>query len=298
MRSFVRALLFTGLLFTIGCSRQTETGISVDRALKPLVPPDTKVLAGLDIEKLKSAPLYQRHQEVDWNQLTHLREQIGFDPRRDVSDALISWNGKQALVLARGSFNLKELQERLGVRHAFYKHRDLIGVDTGGVVLLKKGVAAAGDAAMLRTMIDVQDAGTGGVPPELEQQLKHLPKTDQVWAVSRGGLPFADAPLRSDIASTLSNIVGYVSTVSAGVGLDTGAHVQAEITCVSDQGAQRVRDALRGGVGLARLTTKDDELDLLRLYDAIHVDQDHQFIHIRADFSADLTDKLIARLQK
>ncbi len=63
-----------------------------------------------------------------------------------------------------------------------------------------------------------------------------------------------------------------------------------------EQGAQRVRDALRGGIGLARLTTKDNEADLLRLYDSIHVDQDHQLIHVRADLPPDLMDKLLARL--
>lgn len=293
---YLLPVLFTGLLVATGCARQAATGISVDRALKPLVPPDTKVLAGVDIDKLKSAPFYQRHKELDWSQLDRIKKEIGLDPRRDISDALVAWNGKQALVLAHGTFNPNELQERLGVRRSFYKHHDLIGGDTEGVVLLRKGVAAAGSASQLRTVIDLQDSGSGGIPDELAQQLEMLPKTDQIWAVSRGGLPFADLAVRSDIASALSNIVGYISNATAGVTVDTGTHWQADITCISDQGAQRVRDALRGGIGLARLTTKDDQLDQLRLYDSIHVDQDHQFVHIRSDLTPELMDKLLSIL--
>ena len=100
--------------------------------------------------------------------------------------------------------------------------------------------------------------------------------------------------MRSDIDSALSNIVGYVSGTAMGVGIDTGIHLQADLTCISDQGAQRVRDALRGGLGLARLTTKDNQLDLLRLYDAVHIDQENSLIHVRADLASDLANKLLS----
>lgn len=296
MRSSVTALLFAALLAATGCGRQAATGVSIDRALKPLVPSDTNVLAGIDIGKLKSTPFYQRHQDFNSRQLDTIKKQIGLDPTRDISDALVAWNGRQALVLAHGSFNFNELEERLGVHRSFYKHHDLIGNDSEGVVLLKKGVAAAGSADALRTAIDLQDSAGGGIPAGLQQQLETLPKNDQIWVVSRGGLPFAGVPLRSDITSALSNIVGYISDAAAGVAIDSGTHWQAHITCVSDQGAQRVRDALRGGIGLARLTTKDNQLDQLQLYDSIHVDQDHQFVHIRADLTPDLMDKLISIL--
>lgn len=299
MRVFASALLLTALLVFASCGRQSETGISVDRALKPLVPPDTKVLAGIDLDKLKAAPFYQRHKELDWNQLTRLQDSLGLDPTRDLSKVLIAWNGKQSLVLVRGAFNPKAVEERLGAlagRRSSYKHHDLIGNDAASVAFFKKGIAAEGSAGLLRAIIDLDASGGGGIPPELTQQLERMPAADQIWAVSRGGLPFADVPMRSDIASALSNIVGYISSATAGVSVNTGTNWQAEITCVSDQGAQRVRDALRGGIGLARLTTRDDQLDQLRLYDAIHVDQDHQLVHIRADLSADLMDKLLSIL--
>jgi hypothetical protein len=72
--------------------------------------------------------------------------------------------------------------------------------------------------------------------------------------------------------------------------------LQVEITCTSNEGAQRVHDALRGLIGLGRLTTNESSLDLLRMWDAISVQQSQQVIHVRADLAADLTDKLMAYL--
>lgn len=80
------------------------------------------------------------------------------------------------------------------------------------------------------------------------------------------------------------------------MGFDSGSHFKAEISCTSAEGAQRVHDALRGLIGLARLSTNDSELDLLRMWDAISVDQDQQVIRIHADLPEDLTDKLLAHL--
>ncbi len=123
-----------------------------------------------------------------------------------------------------------------------------------------------------------------------------MPKGDQIWIVSRGGLPLAGLPMRSDYESALSNIVGYVRGTNIGIGIDAGAHLAADIICISNQGAQRVHDGLRAAVALGRLTTRDDQQDLLRLYDAIQVDQTQQVVHIGADLDAQLADKLLGYL--
>ena len=79
--------------------------------------------------------------------------------------------------------------------------------------------------------------------------------------------------------SALGNIVAFVSGLTVGVHADSGLHLTAEFTCVSEPGAKRVDDALRGGIGLARLSTRDNDDQMLRIYDAIHVDhQDRAFI--------------------
>jgi hypothetical protein len=299
VRYFLAVLLIAaGLLGS--CTRPGATGVSVNSAFRPLVPPDTKALAAVDFDKLKASPFYKRHQnDLDLPILNAMSERVGFDPRRDISDLLITWNGSRALVLARGRLNRETLESKLrslGTQPTRYKSYTLFEEDRETLAFLKHGVAIAGPAEALRSAIDLENNGRGGVTDELQARLATIPKGDQVWAVSRGGLGFTELSMRSDIDSALSNIIGYVNDASLGLGFDAGTHLQAEIVCVSNEGAQRVRDALRGGIGLARLTTRDDESDLLKLYDAIQVSQDQQTIHVKADLSGELTDKLMAYL--
>jgi hypothetical protein len=53
---------------------------------------------------------------------------------------------------------------------------------------------------------------------------------------------------------------------------------------------------LRGLIGLARLSTHDNELDLLRMWDALSIAKDRQTVRVDMDLPADLTDKLISKL--
>lgn len=295
---YLLIVLFAALIVAAGCSKRTSTGVSVNSAFRPLIPPDTKALAAVDVDKFKASPFYQRHQnELNFPLLDAMSERVGLDPRRDLSYILIVWNGKEPVAMARGRFKPRDLEQKfasLGLQRSEYKDHLLFGDNRDALTFERRDIAVAGPAAMVRSEIDLEDSGNGGVPDELQQRLALIPRDDQIWAVSRGGLAFAEAPMRSDIESALSNITGYISGTTVGIGFDTGTHVQAEITCISDQGAQRVRDALRGGIGLARLTTKDNESELLQAYDAIQVSQDRETVRVKADLSADLTDKLLA----
>lgn len=283
-----------------GCRRPGATGVSVDSAFRRLIPPDTKALAAVNVDKLKASPFYERHRsELNFPLLDALSERIGLDPRRDISSLLITWNGKDAVAMARGGFNLGALQSKLpglGARPMRYKSYTLFGEGRDALTFLKHGVALAGPVEALRSDIDLESKGGGGVPAEFEARLATIPKADQIWAASREGVAFGEAAMRSDIESALSNIVGYIDSTSLGVRFDTGTHLTAEIICISNEGAQRVHDALRGGIGLARLTTRDNESDLLKVYDAIQVTQDQHTVHVTADLSGDLTDKLLAHL--
>jgi|GEM_PF-1231105 len=301
MLRFLRAFLLASLLIGLGCGgKRGATGIAVDPAFTRLIPPDTEVLAGVRIDRLKDSAFYKRHEDqLNIPAIDEFSERAGIDPRRDLSGLLIAWNGKRPVVMARGRFAQDEVERKLsslGARQSAYKKYVLFGTGQDSLVFVSKGVAVGGSPGTLHSVIDILDEKQGGVPDELEQRLAALPKEDQIWAVSRQGLPFADMPMRSDIRSALSNIVGFVSAASVAIGVDTGTHLDMEIACVSDQGAQRVRDALKGGIGLARLATNDNELDLLRLYDSIQVDQEQQVIHVRADLAGDLSDRLLARL--
>lgn len=293
-----------GLLCLAGCGRTITSGVTVDKAFRPLIPPDTEVLAGIDLDALKATPLYQRHQkDLEFPLLDSSSQRLGFDPRRDISDAVIAWNGKRALLFLRGTFKASDVEQKLsslGASRSAYKNHQVFGNndrgDSDSIVFLKKGIVIAGSAEAVRRSIDLEDNSGNTVPEELQARLQQIPKDDQVWIVSRGGLPFTDAPMRSDVESALSNIVHFITGATIGVKADTATHFHIDIACISDQGAQRVHDALRGAIGLGRLSTRDDQHELLQMYDAINVEQDNSTVHVHADYSGELTDKLFEEL--
>ena len=301
MRYFL-PLVAAALALAVACTKPGPTGVSVPSAFRSYVPPDAKALAAADLNSFKHSDFYKRHQsELNVPLLDALSERIGLDPRRDLSQVLISWNGKQTALLARGHLSMDALEAKfasLGMRRVRYKNYTLFGDERDALAFGKHDVVIAGPAAGVRAELDIASSHNGEVPEELQPLLAAIPKRDQFWAVSRGQLPITEMRLRSDIDSALSNFVDYIGAATLGVGFDDGTHVAAQFICVSDEGAKRVHDALRGGIGLARLATRDNELDMLRLWDSIQVSQDRQTVRVNADLSASLTDKLLGNLQE
>lgn len=293
-------LLCAAVLLSFSCGKKSETGVFVDPAFPALVPPDTTLLAGIRLDKIKTTPLYKKYGgNIDLTQLNEFSRRTGIDPLRDVWSVLVAFDGKESIAMARGRFTAAELEPKLaglGASRLPYKHYTLIGSERDAALFINPGVAVAGPAPELRALIDGRANSETGVPSELKTRLSTLPKDDQVYVASSTGIPLSAFPARSDIQSSLSNIIGFINGLTAGLAIDEGVHLSAEIDCISDAGCKRVNDALRGAIGLARLTTKDNELDLLRLYDSIHVDQQQSIVRIRADIADDLVAKLIEAL--
>jgi hypothetical protein len=294
----VFSLLASALAVT-SCMRQQIPGVVVDPAFKTLIAPDTKLLAGVDIDALKKTSFYQRHEkDLKAPILNSAAERFGVNPLRDVSELLAAWNGSDWLFMERGRWNSQDLQKRLiagGARATTYRDRTVLGDNAGSLVFFKT-VALEGPTPAVRRAIEIEAAGNGEVPEELAERLRTLPKHDQIWTVSRAGLAFADLPMNSDTQTALSNITGSVRGTTAGVYVDDGVHLSIDLQCVSDQGATRVHDALRGMIGFGRLSTKDNEEDLLRAYDAIQVEKKDQTVNVRADLQGNLADRLIATI--
>lgn len=299
MRSLLICSVVVAVVCSAGCARKPQPGITVDPAFRTLIPPDTNLLSGIEWDALKAAPFYQRHQQdLKIPMVDAATERIGLNPLQDVSKVLVVWNGNDWLLMERGRFNSADIQKKMisgGATTTTYKNRTLLGNMLGELVFFKS-VALEGSAQTVRRAIDIESAGNGEVPEELAERLRALDKRDQIWTVNRGGLAYANLPMSADMQTALSNITGSIRGTTAGLYVDTGVHLAIDLQCVSDQGATRVHDALRGLIGFGRLSTKDNEQDLLRAYDAIQVDKSNQTVDIRADLSGDLADKLIASL--
>jgi hypothetical protein len=294
--------LFAALCAPGACVRRQTSGIFIDPAFPPLIPPDTKYMAGVRLDKLRETPLYKRlngHFALD-SRLDLFSERTGLDPRKDLWYALVASNGTDRLFLARGRFTVGEMEPKLGALGSIrtrYKDYTFIGTPETSVVFLNPGVAAAGTQSELRRLIDNRGQWSA-LPEQLAAKLKTMPVEDQIWAVSVSGIPSAplSGPDTTGMKSMVSNLLGFVNTGVAGIRVDRGAEFKANIECISGEGAQRVRDALKGGIGLARLNTRDNEQQLLKLYDTVKVNQNDTLVSVEAQVAPDLVDPLLNML--
>jgi hypothetical protein len=281
------------------CVRKQTTGIFIDPAFKPLIPPDTKYMAGVRLDKVRDTPLYQRLNgrfALD-RRLDLFSERTGLDPRKDLWYVLAASSGTDTLILARGRFTSGEMEPKLGSlgnTRTRYKDYTLIGTPDTSVVFVNAGIAAAGTQTQLRRLIDHRGEWRD-VPPPLAERLKTMPVEDQIWAVSDSGLPAG--PLRgpdtTGMKSMASNLLNYVKAGVAGVHLDQGIQFKADIECISEEGSRRVRDLVKGGIGLARLNTRDEQKDLLKVFDTVDVKQNGAAVTVQAQIAPDLVDPLL-----
>jgi hypothetical protein len=294
------SLALAGIAITAGCGKIQSTGATVPSEFLSAISPDAQTLFCVKLDQLKASDLYRRHQEqLELPQLNALSARAGLDPRRDLSNILFVWDGKHLLLLAHSTAPTTELESKMtagGATRIPYKKFTLFTRGADSIAFPDRGLIVAGSTGSVESALTLRDSGGGAIPSDLQERMAEISANAQLWEASRGGLPAANFTFRSDIDSALSNISEFVEGTAFSARFDTGSHFEAHFLCKSAEGAQRVNDALRGLTGLARLSTNDNELDLLRMWDAVSISKDRQSVRVKADFTADLSDKLIAQL--
>ena len=286
-------------LLLCSCAPQKQDRpLFIDPSLEALIPPDSVFIVGANIDAIKDTAIYHKLlSQMDLPQLNQFTQQTGLDPRKDLRQVISVSNGKTGLLLARGKFERAEEQTQLrggdGARFD-YKGQHLLGNERGAVLFVNSSTAVAGPTPELKKFIDDRDRPNHGLTPELRNQLKALPATDQIWAALVGGLQGLNVgvPEDSNLGSLLRMFQG-IQTVRLGIDLRNGLEAQANATCQTERDAKRVHDAVKGIVGIGRLSTPDNQPELLQLYDAIQVTENQNQTNVTAKVSSNLVDRFV-----
>jgi hypothetical protein len=223
-------------------------------------------------------------------QLDEFARETGFDPRRDVREFLVASNGKDSVVAARGTFNVRAFE---GMTKSSYKGYSFYTRDRGGVALIDASTAIAGNLPAVRAALDRYKAGERSGPTELLARARQIPPENQLWSVSNG----FDSLLTGRIpdsgnAANFGRILRSLENATAAVDLRTGVNGYINGLCRTEPDAKNLGDAARGMVGLGRLSVPDNQPEMLRLWDGIKVDQQQRTIKITVAIPQDLIDKL------
>ncbi len=297
MRPCAAALVAFFALTLAACDSGRIGAVRIDPSLQSLVPGNTTMLAGADIDSLRNTAFYQRAIRVaDADGLDSLTRLTGIDPRKDVHEVLTCSDGKTAVVLADGRWDNNAVQQHLasnGAARSDFHGRALYTAGASAVWFPRSRFAAAGATDAVKQLISAQD-GEHGVPDAFRDKLNVVPEGSQFWLAYIGS-PAALAP-QTPQGSTLGNILEMVRGVNGlalGLDLRTGLHLDAQVTCNAEDDARRVRDALRGLIGMGRLSTPDNQPDLLKVFDAIEVNRDHTAVNVSAKLPQNLVDKFL-----
>jgi hypothetical protein len=287
-------------LLAAGCKSSRSQGpVFIDPALLSLVPADTIMLAGARIDSAQKSQIYTKHLSArKLPMLDEFAAQTGIDPRRDIWQALAVSNGKHTALLVRGRFSEMGMEPRINIEGAEripYKGGMIIGRSEGAVTFVNPTTAIAGRADAIMHIIDQRDKAALSTP--LAAALRTVPGNSQFWMVALGGQDSAalGIPQEGNLAN-LAKIYSSLQFVMLSAELSSGISVHGKGTAGGEEDAKRLATALKGMIGLGRLNTPDNRPDLLRIFDAIVVEQRQSDVTVDALFPEELVDKLIAML--
>ena len=286
-------------VISVACAIQAAERI--DNVLVRLIPRDSVSLFGARMDQIKTAPLYQKL--VAQQKLTQLDEfaaQTNFDPRRDVRELLIASNltKKSGVLLARGNFHVSSdaMTKVKDLRRTQYKGYTLwINTEQeAGFCIMDSTLAIAGPTASMHAALDQYQKRSSSDPFPLLQKAMAIPLRNQVWLVANGGSDFFsnNAP-DAGPAANFTRIFQSLETTQLQADLSRGLNAFIQGTCKTEPDAKSLADAAHGLVGFGRLSVPENQPQLLRVWDAIQVNQQGRDISVAADIPADLVERLL-----
>ena len=272
----------------------------VDNVLAKLVPADSQALFGARMEQLKTAPLFTKlvgEQKI--SQLDAFAAETGFDPRRDVRDLLVASSGRPntGVLLARGNFHVADVKNFQKVKYRGYV-LSLTPKEDAGYCIMDSTLAIAGPTASMKAALDQYLSSKKDAATELLDQARAVPPQFQIWSVSTGGADFLANNLPHEgNAANFGKIFRSLENTHFQADLSRGLNATAQGQCHTEADAKSLNDAVRGLIGFGRLSVPDNQPELLRLWDGLHVDQNQRTITITANIPQDLIDKLVQFFQ-
>lgn len=311
MRRLLISLVLAGLVLQSGCRKREPEHARVDAALAPLLPGDTVALVCVRLDRLKRTPFYAKY--VAGKRIKALEEfgrTTGLDPRENIWELVFSTNGRASYVFIRGKFGgdfgFEPDFRAQGLVRSSYKGHYLIYRGDAGVVYMNSGAAVAGKVADLKSLVDGFDDPKRTTPQALLDLVGTLPGTSHIWAASlqpASLVRLAEAPASSDGTSgagssampgNLARMGRRVSRLTMWGDLSQGLAMHITAVAGSADDAAQLRDVLRTGVELGRMSAKDSRSEMLKLYDGISGVADGSTVRIEVKEPFDLLDNVVA----
>src|ERR1022692_3128338 len=295
----MKAQILTATLFTAFSGALS----AADPILLNLVMPDAKVLAGVNVQQAKGTQfgLYILNQlQTQDAQLQQLVTLTGFDPRRDVSELLVSSDGvpggKTGLALARGTFDVAKITAAA----------TLAGVVTevyGGITILEEpkkheaGMAfldgttvAAGDVASVKGAIDRLKTPQP-LPAAVTVKVNQWSNSQDAWGIATVP-PDSLVPAGQDTQNPMFNVGKSVLAAAGGVKFGALVVFSGEAQCDTAENAKTLGDMIQLLINMAQMQANLDPT-AAALIKSVTVTASGNLMKIQASLPQDVFQQLL-----
>jgi len=233
----------------------------IDPALASCVPAGTVVLAGINLDQIRSTSLYQSLPPDTLAAAGSLR---------DASYLLVAPNARDLLFLARGKF-----------REA-----------PPGAILVSSELAIAGPADSIRAAVAQQQTGVTG-SQRLLDLAAGVAKGRQIWMVALGGITL---PLTGN-AANLNRVLHLTDSVALTAQIDSRIQVEATGVGRNADAGRQLEESLRAILTLAA-AAGGRQSGIAAALNAIDLRRDGQTVHATLSTSPENAQKLIRELTR
>ena len=271
------------------CKKQASLTVFIDPALATLVPKGTLWMAGVRLERLHGTPLYDQY--ITRGKLpivTEFFKATGLDLNKDLWEILLVGDQKGPVAMLRGKFSEMGMEPKVareGATRFGYGGFTFLGDQARAVAFLNPSTALAGSVPALKYIVDHRNESSG-LPPAIQSRVAKISSANQVW--------FAGSP---DVLPNLPlpSAAAWIRAVKfASGGLEVGQSVkgtfQAETASIDD--ANRLRDGVKGILGMARLSTATDSTALLQFFDSFRVEANGTNLRVQFEASPEALAEL------
>ena len=207
------AALLALAAFGAGCHRAPPAAI--DRAMASCVPADTVILGGVDCERLRASPVYQKLPAAVMAIL---------EPLRPATYLLLGSNGKDYFAISHGPF----------------------GQAPPGAILLAPDLALSGSPDAVRAATAQHRRGVAGTLG-LVRQAQGLASGREIWILAMGN---ANLPVSGN-AQNLNRLLHSTEYATLAVHATDGIEAEATGVCGTAEAARRLEEELRAMASVA-----------------------------------------------
>lgn len=242
---------------------------AADPMLLNLVPPDAKILAGVNVQQAKGTLFGQyvlnqiQSGNTDMQQLIAL---TGFDPTRDVNEVLVASTGApdSGLALARGTFDTARITAAANLKGAvseLYNGATILEdpKQTHGVAFLDSTTAVGGDVASVKGAIDRQKIAQP-LAAGVTTQIGTLSSTEDAWVLST--VPPASlappAPTTGQQGGKVPPVFQTVQSASGGVKFGANVVFTGQAQTDTAQNATALGDVVKLLISLAQMNASQN----------------------------------------